>query len=260
MFWKLIKQRSTRPPKVDDPAFPAFKEGRLAFSNEIEIYENPYQNSDKHLASSWASGWKEAQKARKAFENKYIGPQSATRYLGFFRKHLTKQSLPLTAEDIAAVDKLYIIARKTSTEPAELLKRSGVSEESIILAARIYRDYVEPLRNRGLNPALHFKSKSGKSKEMRIADNFSPVKKHRKKVNEGMRRLGIVTGAIFALAWVIYSAIALDGFENLDDKTWLIFFLGILFFFAIGRLLLWATNWVISGFREGDNDSNKTNS
>ena len=71
MFSKLIKRSRSNDP--------AFKQGRLAFSNGIDISENPYQNSDKHLASSWEGGWKEAQKGRKDFGIKHAWPQSAVR-------------------------------------------------------------------------------------------------------------------------------------------------------------------------------------
>jgi hypothetical protein len=68
MFSKLFKRS-----KSNDPAF---KEGKLAFSNGIDISQNPYQNSSKHLAISWENGWKEAQKARKVLEKKHTWPQS----------------------------------------------------------------------------------------------------------------------------------------------------------------------------------------
>ena len=69
MFSKLFKRSRSSDP--------AFNEGRLAFSNGIDISENPYQASEKELASSWEDGWKEAREARKAFEKKH--PQRVAR-------------------------------------------------------------------------------------------------------------------------------------------------------------------------------------
>ena len=69
MLSKLFKRSRSNDP--------AFNEGRLAFSSGIDISENPYQASEKQLASSWEDGWKEARESRKAFEKKH--PQSAAR-------------------------------------------------------------------------------------------------------------------------------------------------------------------------------------
>ena len=71
MFSELFKRS-----KSNDPAF---KKGKLAFSNGIDISQNPYQNSAKHFAISWENGWKEAQKARKVLEKKHKWPQSPAR-------------------------------------------------------------------------------------------------------------------------------------------------------------------------------------
>lgn len=71
MFSKLFKHS-----RSDDSAS---SEGRLAFSNGIDISENPYHHSDKNRASLWESGWREAQEARSAFEKKHTWPQTAAR-------------------------------------------------------------------------------------------------------------------------------------------------------------------------------------
>ncbi len=45
-----------------------FYEGKNAFSNGIDISENPYLKIDSSLASVWESGWNKALESRRAFE------------------------------------------------------------------------------------------------------------------------------------------------------------------------------------------------
>lgn len=178
----------------------------------------------------------------------------------WFKKRKPNPLDRLSETNIVAIDKMFKVAKHIGDSPARLMREAGISEEKIALAEKIYADHIEPMRKQGIDPALYFESNEKNSKGLRMPEKTTPVKSDRKKINEGMRRLGIVIGFIFALAWVIFTAILTDGFEEIHGLGLILFFLGIPFFFAIGRLLIWSINWVISGFLEGYSDSNKSTS
>lgn len=67
--------------------------------------------------------------------------------------------------------------------------------------------------------------------------------------SEGMRRLGIALGVLASVAWIIYAVVETNGFTQLDPRGWLIFFVGIPVSFGIIFLVIWAVDWVITGFR-----------
>jgi len=69
----------------------AFIEGRLTFSNAIDLRQHPYQDAEKDIATSWEAGWTEAQQQRKAFESKaahYSGTKRLLRETGAHWKRL----------------------------------------------------------------------------------------------------------------------------------------------------------------------------
>ncbi len=45
-----------------------FQEGRLAFTNDIASYKNPYRERDSEAAAAWKAGWNEARSAQRARE------------------------------------------------------------------------------------------------------------------------------------------------------------------------------------------------
>jgi hypothetical protein len=63
-----------------------------------------------------------------------------------------------------------------------------------------------------------------------------------------MRRLAIVTGTVTGLAWLL---IVMAGRGPQNWLGWLFFFIGIPISFGLGFGVIWAIDWVISGFREG---------
>jgi len=69
--------------------------------------------------------------------------------------------------------------------------------------------------------------------------------------SEGMRRLGILLGALASVAWIIYIAVLSNGFTDVKPLGWLIFFVGIPVSFGIMFLVICGIDWVIAGFRAG---------
>lgn len=69
--------------------------------------------------------------------------------------------------------------------------------------------------------------------------------------SEGMRRLGIVFGVVGALAWIIYVAVVSEGFSQIQPRGWVIFLVGVPFFFVLCFVVIWMVDWVIAGFRMG---------
>ncbi len=67
--------------------------------------------------------------------------------------------------------------------------------------------------------------------------------------SEGMRRLGLVVGVVGAVAWVIFVAVVSKGFSQIQLRGWVIFLVGIPFFFVLCFLVIWAVDWMIAGFR-----------
>lgn len=67
---------------------PAFYEGKLAFSNDPKLADNPYTKTNSELTLIWETGWKEAFKARKLFieetKNKEIREESNIYQIGFW--------------------------------------------------------------------------------------------------------------------------------------------------------------------------------
>jgi uncharacterized membrane protein required for colicin V production len=47
--------------------------------------------------------------------------------------------------------------------------------------------------------------------------------------SEGMRRLGILLGALASVAWIIYIAVLSNGFTDVKPLGWLIFSLAFLY-------------------------------
>jgi hypothetical protein len=70
-------------------------------------------------------------------------------------------------------------------------------------------------------------------------------------VSEGMRRLGIVVGIVAMLGWIIIFMVGSEGFTRIEPLGWVIFLIGVLVCFGLGLGLIWAIDWVISGFRQG---------
>jgi hypothetical protein len=69
----------------------------------------------------------------------------------------TRASSPvdrLTPEQIASIDKVWKVARRTGVEPNELMKRSGISDEVIALANKVYDEHITPMRKKGLEVVL----------------------------------------------------------------------------------------------------------
>lgn len=60
----------------------------------------------------------------------------------------------LTPEHIGAIDKLYKVARRNGIDPVKLMKESGMSDELIAMAGKIYNDHIEPRAKLGLEPIL----------------------------------------------------------------------------------------------------------
>jgi hypothetical protein len=69
--------------------------------------------------------------------------------------------------------------------------------------------------------------------------------------SEGMRRLGIVVGGVAILGWIIIIMVGTNGFTRITLLEWVIFLIGIPICFGLGFGLIWAIDWVVSGFREG---------
>jgi hypothetical protein len=70
---------------------------------------------------------------------------------------------------------------------------------------------------------------------------------------EGMRRLGIVVGALAAVAWVILCAVVSSGFAKVQPLGWLIFIAGIPGSFGAAFLLIRGVDWIIAGFGSAAN-------
>ena len=62
MFKNLFKKKEF----VD----PVFREGKLAFSNGVNVSDNPYRLTNTERAQVWESGWYKAQVSRQDFEIK----------------------------------------------------------------------------------------------------------------------------------------------------------------------------------------------
>lgn len=56
--------------KERKPTDSAYHKGKTAYSNGVDITDNPYKKTDKELALLWDSGWHKACKDREEFENK----------------------------------------------------------------------------------------------------------------------------------------------------------------------------------------------
>ena len=68
--------------------------------------------------------------------------------------------------------------------------------------------------------------------------------------SEGMRRLGIVIGIVGALAWTLLFLANVD-FNRITPGGWVLFLIGILVCFGLGFGVIWAIDWIVSGFRQG---------
>lgn len=86
---------------------------------------------------------------------------------------------------------------------------------------------------------------------LRRENKTSNSKFPKKITSEGMRRLGIMMGALASVAWIICIAILLNGFADIQPLGWLIFFIDIPISFGIMFLVVWGVDWVIAGFRTG---------
>lgn len=60
----------------------------------------------------------------------------------------------LTPEHVAAVDRVYKVARRNGLDPLKLMKESGISDDLIAATAKIYNDHIEPRMKLGLEPIL----------------------------------------------------------------------------------------------------------
>jgi hypothetical protein len=72
--------------------------------------------------------------------------------------------------------------------------------------------------------------------------------------SEGMRRLGIVVGVVGALTWIILFLRNVD-LDRITPGGWVLFLIGSLMCFGLGFTVFWGIDWVMSGFREGKNES-----
>ena len=56
--------------KASEAQSPAFREGRLAYANDVHKSSNPYAGSDLRSATDWEAGWDSAERARQEFLDK----------------------------------------------------------------------------------------------------------------------------------------------------------------------------------------------
>jgi hypothetical protein len=66
-----------------------------------------------------------------------------------------------------------------------------------------------------------------------------------------MRRLGIALATIASFTWIILITVASYGFAHIEPRGWIIFLIGIPTCFALGFLVVWSIDWVITGFHQG---------
>jgi len=69
------------------------------------------------------------------------------------------------------------------------------------------------------------------------------------KTSEGMRRLAIGLGTVAAATWIVFVAIASEGFALVQPREWLIVLIGIPITFGVPFLAIWGIDWIFAGFR-----------